>query len=749
MRRLAAAQLAALVAFLAPAAAGASLEPAGDRQAIETASLCNNEDPAVAALAAGGFVIAWNDADSLFAQRLDAAGKPLGPALALAAGSPRAVEVVGFAGGGYAVAWFDPSRTKVLARFVDGAGVPGDELVVGSAGPNSGDGFGGLDATRGPGGTLAVAWTSGESVLLRELRADGSALTPQAYLVEAYFHVTGFRSAAFSPAIMVAPDDSLLVFWILGSLLPYWNDSGSVEGKRLVHGEPAAGGYAVVREVDGAGAGRELEGAIAADGSYLLAWALSEYSGLPLPPPGGPKVQVRGFFAADTPRGAPVVIDAGHSHESAALSVVAVPSGGFVVGWQTEQLAELPPFNTFVLAREVDPAGVPRGPIADLTVFSYGQARPDLAVAPDGLLLAAWQDLPNPFLGPACLNPQVQVSVRPFRSAGGLSLHGGRFELTLEYFDPRRGLAGSGRGVALTSDSGYFWFFDSGNVEVVVKVLDGRAVNGRWWFFWGGLTDLGLRLTLRDTATGATKTYESAPGGLVSAADVAALPAAVAATSAVSVQRLHRFGLDHEAFVDEGGPSPAAVPSSQAAPATATLASAAPPCSSPALPVVPGPGLCLTGERFEVTATWRTGGREGAAGGVKLGDESGYLWFFAPENVELMVKVLDGRPVNGRFWVFHAALTDVEYDLVVRHETDGTEWRYHNPAGQMRSGADTSALEPPDCECPAVLAPVCGRDGRIYGNSCEAYCVGWVGIAPFEAPPSQGGDQECVRIEPP
>src|SRR5262245_43677758 len=34
-------------------------------------------------------------------------------------------------------------------------------------------------------------------------------------------------------------------------------------------------------------------------------------------------------------------------------------------------------------------------------------------------------------------------------------------------------ISGVGNAAALTDDTGYFWFFDSANVEVVVKIVDG------------------------------------------------------------------------------------------------------------------------------------------------------------------------------------------------------------------------------------------------------------------------------------
>jgi hypothetical protein len=69
------------------------------------------------------------------------------------------------------------------------------------------------------------------------------------------------------------------------------------------------------------------------------------------------------------------------------------------------------------------------------------------------------------------------------------------------------GQSGTGHAVPLTSDSGYFWFFTASNVEIVVKVLKGCATNDRYWVFAGGLTNVRVSLTVRDSRNGATKQY--------------------------------------------------------------------------------------------------------------------------------------------------------------------------------------------------------------------------------------------------
>jgi hypothetical protein len=52
------------------------------------------------------------------------------------------------------------------------------------------------------------------------------------------------------------------------------------------------------------------------------------------------------------------------------------------------------------------------------------------------------------------------------------------------------GQTGQGIAVPLTNESGYFWFFDAGNAEVTIKILDGRQVNGHWWVFLASMTDV-------------------------------------------------------------------------------------------------------------------------------------------------------------------------------------------------------------------------------------------------------------------
>ncbi len=107
--------------------------------------------------------------------------------------------------------------------------------------------------------------------------------------------------------------------------------------------------------------------------------------------------------------------------------------------------------------------------------------------------------------------------------------------------------------------------------------------------------------------------------------------------------------------------------------------------------------LCLFSDRFKVEVNWKNqhANNETGLGHALTGtDETGYFWFFSSTNTELVVKVLDGRGVNGKFWVFYGGLTDVEYEIEVTDTVTGAIKTYLKPAGSLTGGADTSAFTP-------------------------------------------------------
>ena len=114
-------------------------------------------------------------------------------------------------------------------------------------------------------------------------------------------------------------------------------------------------------------------------------------------------------------------------------------------------------------------------------------------------------------------------------------------------------------------------------------------------------------------------------------------------------------------------------------------------------PCVPGDTvLCLHDGRFAVRVTWRDFLGQSGSGKVTpaRSRESGLFYFFSPDNWELQVKVLDGCAINGRFWVFSAASTDVGYTLEIEDLVAHTGVSYENPLGTTAvTVTDIEALE--------------------------------------------------------
>ena len=237
----------------------------------------------------------------------------------------------------------------------------------------------------------------------------------------------------------------------------------------------------------------------------------------------------------------------------------------------------------------------------------------------------------------------------------------GRFEVTATWLNQWNQVGGVAHATPHpTSDvTGFFWFFDAPNLEVGVKVLDGSSINPYFWVFHGAMTTFHYTLNVRDTYTGTVKIYNKATSDLCGGADTTAFPQ----------------------FATYGEPpfEKLAVPF-DALPLKGVGVVAGGTC-------VDGPKhFCLLNNRFKVQV--RQGGS--FKNTLRLSNQAGDAWFFSPENREVFVKMFDGTPFNGYFWVFFGSLTDVPFQVLVTDTTNGVTKTYGPPApncGVVDTGA--------------------------------------------------------------
>ncbi len=114
--------------------------------------------------------------------------------------------------------------------------------------------------------------------------------------------------------------------------------------------------------------------------------------------------------------------------------------------------------------------------------------------------------------GPTATN-RSEAAAATAPSDGALTLLGHRFSVTLHARHPRTGRESNGFPVAGSDRWGYFSMPDiTGDAalpEVVVKMVDFRAISGKFWVFTTGLTGFDYTLTVTDSTTGEVRTYES------------------------------------------------------------------------------------------------------------------------------------------------------------------------------------------------------------------------------------------------
>lgn len=259
------------------------------------------------------------------------------------------------------------------------------------------------------------------------------------------------------------------------------------------------------------------------------------------------------------------------------------------------------------------------------------------------------------------------------------------------------------------------------NKECVIKVLDGRALNGHWWVFAGCATTVGFDATVEQTLTGESVLVSNPPG-----------------TRAV-------------AFVDTGAfADPAARPGETYAGPLAGL----PADTAAALAAFAGQGAVKAGttpatiaylgpeDRFELEGSWTLGNNSGLVyfSGDQDAPGTTLLAFWTPDgaaNKEGIVKVLDGRALNGCYWLFDGFASTVGYDISVRDATTGVVKQISNTAGQpARSHADTAAF----CDAPGAVAPTAGEKASASPNTITNLRNTLNGLASYVSVDGESGD---------
>lgn len=182
----------------------------------------------------------------------------------------------------------------------------------------------------------------------------------------------------------------------------------------------------------------------------------------------------------------------------------------------------------------------------------------------------------------------------------------------------------------LGEGTGLFTFARPDGPEVVIKMLDGKAVTGAHWVFGGGLTNRGYEITVLDTRTGATRRYLNRGRQLVSFGDTGAFPGGSRSTT-VLLGETRGFEL---APRDAAHEPPARIARRGSCVPSATR-------------------LCLLGGRFALNAVRADSAPVSAS---SFSDRAGWFWLAREDNPELVVKLVDARAIGAGVWLFVSSL---------------------------------------------------------------------------------------------
>ncbi|WP_274705552.1 DUF4214 domain-containing protein [Salipiger pentaromativorans] len=356
-----------------------------DEFQVNSETAGNQRTPSITVLSGGGVVEIWQSAASdpaqsgLFGQVFDASGAPVGGEFAIAGASEDAQSpfVTPLADGGFALSWKDSSGDSpfgaILVQRFDA-----DGQAVGSAVEVSAP----SDSVRSNPSVIERA-DGGLTVVWQVLDQDGSNWGIFARQVDSLGAVSGAEyqinatvlNAQAEPAVTALADGRLLAVW----------SSASADGTTVdivarfldADGLPIGAEIQVNESATGLRAAPDV--AVLADGGLVAVWQDDTTGG----------IFGRMFDTSGAPLGSEFRIDSDVGDQAALPSVVAVPTGGFLVVYQDGDSAT---GDVEVFGKLYDSAGQRIGRAQQINSFDSSiQSAPVVDILDDGNAMVSWQ----------------------------------------------------------------------------------------------------------------------------------------------------------------------------------------------------------------------------------------------------------------------------------------------------------------------------------------------------------------------
>ena len=656
--------LAGLVSFLACESALVGQQALGGEKTVSEFASGSLHDPEVGVGIDGSFLVAWQESSAgsrLAGRAYDADGEPRSGAFQIE------VDATGdFYESGPAIS-FDERTGEYRASWTSYSGIDGHNRVrsrrlstlaepLGLELTVEGNDGGAFSSALGLSGTSRwlMAWSSvepnGFDVASFAQVFDGEVPLDEPFRLNP--EVLGYYSD-----VRVATDP-------LGNAVAVWHSdrnrdiSGELMAQRVSREGVALGsGFRIA--VEGVPWQFVCDVAMDSQGRFVVAW--EQFDGVA---EGSTNVYARRFGADGVALGEPFRVPIESAGAQYDCDLAMNREGEFVVAFVHTLGTDEADEDLYARAYRAD--GTPYGPpvrvdeprqVVDRTWWAV---HPSISINDAGVFVVTWE-------GGFSEGPQ-QIFARKFvlpcsGSTASLCLAGDRFRLHADWWlrDER---THDGNALPIREETGGFWFFAPDIPEVVVKILDGCGSNDHHWIYAAGLTDVEVHLSVTDTETGEIwsrvnpwqqpfsplQDIEALGGCPVSASTSEAESGSLGWIASMAIGE--KLPLKGRSQLVEGTCVPGATT------------------------------LCLSGGRFEVSASffsW-TGGATPAFA-ESLTPESGMFWFFAPDNLELFVKIVDACVEFDRFWMFAAGLTNLEVELTVRDRWADQEETYPNALG--------------------------------------------------------------------